>query len=67
MLTKATVKRLIEESGAKHVSKDAAEELSKVLEKKAIEISKKAVTLAKHSGRRTVMKKDIKMAAKNFG
>ncbi len=66
MLTKTTVKRLIEKSGAKHVSGDAAEELSKILEKKALEISKKAAALAKYSGRRTVMKKDIKMAAKEF-
>ncbi len=65
-LTIAPIKRLIEKAGAKRVSKDAAEELAKILESKAREISKKAADLAKYSGRRTVMKKDIKLAKKEL-
>ena len=63
-LTIAPIKKLIKKAGAKRVSDDAAIELAKIMEQKAVEICVKADKLAKYSNRKTVMKKDIKLAAK---
>ncbi|MCD6093066.1 MAG: NFYB/HAP3 family transcription factor subunit [Candidatus Aenigmarchaeota archaeon] len=63
-LTIAPIKKLIKKAGAKRVSDDAAIELAKIMEQKAVEICVKAGRLAKYSNRKTVMKKDIKLAAK---
>ena len=63
-LTLQPIKRLFFKSGAKRVSDKAALELSEAMEKRAIEIVEKALSLANHSDRTTIMKKDIKMAAK---
>ncbi|MCD6558054.1 MAG: NFYB/HAP3 family transcription factor subunit [Candidatus Aenigmarchaeota archaeon] len=65
-LTIAPVKRLIEKAGAKHVSKDAAKKLAEILEERAKEIIKCAADLANYAGRRTVMKKDIRLARKKL-
>jgi len=63
-LTLAPVKRLLKKHGAKRVSDSAAKELAKILEDKAVSICVEAKKLAEHSGRRTVMKNDIKLARK---
>jgi histone H3/H4 len=63
-LTIAPIKKIIKKAGGKRVSNKAAYKLAEVLEGKGIEICKKAEKLAKMDKRRTVMKKDIKLAAK---
>jgi len=63
-LTLRPIKRLIENAGAKRVSKDAAAELAEIIERKTKEIAELAQKFAKHSGRVTVSKDDVKMAAK---
>ena len=46
------------------VSDKASEKLSQVLLKYAEEISEKAIGIAKNSGRKTVMNRDIDLASK---
>ncbi len=63
-LTLQPIRRLFKTAGAKRVSNKAANELSKVLESRAKLIAAEAKKISEHSGRRTVLKRDIKMARK---
>ncbi len=58
----APIEKLIRKAGAERVSEDAAEALAEILEDVAMVISAKALKLAKHAGRKTVTKEDIKLA-----
>ncbi len=62
----APIGRLIEKAGAKRVSEDAKKSLSKVLGEIAIQISERAVMLAKHAGRKTIKKSDVDLAKKEI-
>ena len=64
ILALAAMERLLKKSGAPRVSQDAKEALKDVLESKGLEIGERAITLAKHSGRKTVKSSDIKLASK---
>jgi len=64
-LTIAPIKKIIKKAGGKRVSNKAAYRLAEFLENKGIEICKKAEKLARLDKRRTIMKKDIKLAAKS--
>ncbi|MEA1993047.1 MAG: histone [Euryarchaeota archaeon] len=55
--------RLIRKVGAERVGRDASTALSRVIEKKADNIARKAIALADHANRKTVRKEDIKLAA----
>ena len=64
ILPAAAMEKILKKAGAARVSIDAKEALKDVLEDIAEEIGEKAVRLAKHSGRKTVMEKDIRFASK---
>lgn len=53
-------------AGAERVSDDAAKAMAEVMMDKASELSRDAVRLAKHAGRKTVKRVDIDLARKNI-
>ncbi len=62
VLPLAPVERIIRQAGAERVSEDAGVELANVLEEYGLEVSREAITLAKHAGRTTVKEEDIRLA-----
>jgi histone H3/H4 len=62
----ATMYRIIKKAGAERVGDDAADEMRKILEEVGIMVSRQAVELASHAGRKTVRAQDIKLAAKSL-
>ncbi len=65
-LSSAAIHRLIEKAGASRVGDDAVEELSLVLEEVAVKISREALDLASHAGRKTVKSDDIRLSVKRL-
>ncbi|MGC8710686.1 MAG: histone [Candidatus Micrarchaeia archaeon] len=61
-ITKSTAKKILQEEGAQRVSDSAAMEFSRIINKYAYSIAKKAVKLAAHARRKTVEKSDIELA-----
>ena len=64
LIPKAPAARILLDAGASRVSKDAMNYFGDILEEYAGEISKKAVMIAQHSGRKTVKAKDLRLATK---
>jgi histone H3/H4 len=66
MLPLMPFERILKKAGAKRVSQDALEEMSKVVEEKIFKIATEAAALAKHAGRKTVTDEDVRMARRKF-
>jgi DNA-binding protein len=62
----APIGRIIKNVGGQRVSESAEEALEKYLEDWAADISRQAVKLAKHAGRKTVNASDIELAIKEL-
>jgi len=59
----APVTRIVRKAGAERVSEDASQELARLLEDYGTKIARKAVSLAKHAGRKKVKREDVTEAA----
>ena len=59
----ARVEKLIRDAGAFRVSADAIYRLNVLLTEYGMKVSRHAVDIAKHGGRKTVKGSDIKLAA----
>ncbi len=62
----APVGRIIKNAGAQRVSYGAEYELARILELYGDEIVKRAISLGKHSGRKTVKASDINLVVNNI-
>lgn len=60
----APVERIIRNAGGQRVSESAKKALASAIEDYAIDVTKKAVNMASHAGRKTVKEEDIKMATR---
>ncbi len=61
----APVKKILKKSGANRISKDAVIAFAKLLEDVAADVAAEAVVMAEHAGRKTVVRKDVKLARKS--
>ncbi len=57
--------RIAKKSGIKRIAKDALQEAREIISDEAAEIAENAVKFSKHAKRKTVMKDDIVLAARN--
>lgn len=64
ILPKAPLLRIAKSHGAKRISDEALDTFSTLLQQFAEKISTQALRIAKHSGRKTVIHSDIKLALK---
>lgn len=62
----APIDRLIRKAGSERVSEQAASELGEVLEELGIEIANISKELSEFAGRKTVTRKDVKLAYKQW-
>ena len=61
----AVMNRVIKKAGAERVSDEASDTLRTILEEIANYLSKTAIDLANHAGRKTIKSDDILLAYKN--
>ncbi|HEX5185724.1 MAG TPA: histone family protein [Nitrososphaeraceae archaeon] len=61
----SVMNRVMKKAGAERVSDEASDTLRKIIEEIATNISKTAIELANHAGRKTIKPDDILLAYKN--
>lgn len=62
----AAVNRIAKANGAERVGSDASEILVKMTEAYIGKLTKEAIKLASHAGRKTLKEEDIEMASQNI-
>ncbi len=63
LIPRAAVSRILINTGAKRVSAPAVDSFAEILTDIALDISTRAIKIAKHSKRKTILEGDIKLAA----
>ena len=63
-ITRTGATRMMKGAGAQRVSVGATSILTDAVEDYAAHVSAKAIALAEHAGRKTVLEKDVKLALK---
>lgn len=66
-LSCASLERILRSAGALRVSASAVALLSEVLEDFGTKVSREAIELARHAGRKTVKREDVRLAARRIG
>jgi len=66
-LSNAAMERIMRKAGAERVSATAVAELAEAMEEYGTRLSKEAIELVRHAGRKTVKKEDVKLAARRSG
>lgn len=66
-LSLAAMQKIFEKAKISRSSDDAKLALRLILEDYGVAVSKKAIEFAKHAGRKTVKRSDIKLAIENIG
>ncbi len=66
MFQRNTFKKILESQGASRISKDAAVELARITEEELAKVIRVASEYASHSGRKTIMKEDVRRALKDL-
>ncbi|MBI2583493.1 MAG: NFYB/HAP3 family transcription factor subunit [Candidatus Aenigmarchaeota archaeon] len=65
--TKAPLKRIIKSHGIRRVSADALDYLAAILEERLSQLALESDKISKHSGRKTILRRDVKLARKVVG
>ena len=66
-LSCASMERILRNAGAERVSAAAVALLSEAMEDYGEKLSREALELARHAGRKTVKREDVRLAAKRIG
>ena len=66
-MSHASLERIMRKAGAERVSAGAVAHLAEAMEEYGLRLSREAVELARHAGRKTVKKEDVKLAKRRDG
>jgi len=66
-LSNASLERIMRKAGAQRVSATAVETMAETLEEYGLKLSKEAIELVRHAGRKTVKREDVKLATRRLG
>ena len=65
--TIAPLKRMIKSHGIRRVSGEAVRFFSQILEERLAELSRESENVSQHAGRKTILRRDVKLARKIVG
>lgn len=63
MLPLAAIERIVRKAGVNRISANAIKEIEKTTEELGLDLAREAAVLAKHAGRETIKREDIKLVA----